>query len=421
MSNVPPPPAPTAELAPARGKSVLGVLALHDFRLLWIGFIIAHTGSWMQQVTANWLIWELTHSPMAIGVTGLCRSVPFILTSLYAGALADRMDRRLLLISTNALNALFPLVLGIVAALGHIEPWHIYVAAALSAVVDSFDLPARHALIPAIVPRAQLMSALSLTQSLRRATSLIGPSLGGLAVWAIGVSGSFYLNAAGFGAVVLAGVLMHARVPAPKQPDTNSLAMVREGLGYVARHQLLGTLIGVEALVTLCTSYQAILPVFADSILHVGPAGLGLLMSAPGIGAICASVGMVSRGQVAAKGRLLLISGALFGLALIAFAFSSYFPLSLLIMVALGFLDTMYGTVRGTIVQLAVTDRFRGRVMGLNSMTQRGLGPSGGFLTGSLANVIGAPAAVALLAAVATGITLWRSFSFPALRDYRDE
>jgi MFS family permease len=414
----PAPSTPPAAKPPADRPAALGALGQRDFRLLWLGLIVSNTGAWMQQVTASWLLWELTHSPLLLGVYGLCRSLPFIATSLYAGALADRVDRRLLLLIANAVNALFPLALGILAALGRVEPWHIYLAAALSAMVDSFDLPARQALIPALVPRAQLMAALGLVGSLRRATSLLGPSLGGVVVVWMGIAGAFFLNAASFGAVVLAAALMRTRPP--RAPASGSaLAMIGEGLVYVARHPLLGTLLGVEALVTLCTSYQGILPVFADAVLGVGPAGLGLLMSAPGLGAILGSAGLVSRGDVAAKGRFLLVTGGLFGLALLVFATSRVFVLSVAALVAVGLLDTVYGAVRNTIVQLAAAEQFRGRVVSLQTLTQRGLGPSGNFVTGSLATVVGAPAAVAILALVATGLVLWRGWRFPALREFR--
>ena len=217
----------------------------------------SRTGSWMQQVTQNWLLWELTHAPIALGVYGLCRSIPFVIVSLYAGALADRLDRRRLLLISNIINGLFPLALGLVVALGHVQPWHIYLAAALSAVADSFDAPARQALIPALVPRAELMGALSLMAGLRRATSLIGPSLGGLAVVALGTSGAFFVNALGFGVVALAVLLMRTRTPPQPGSARDDLALVREGVGYVVRHRLLGTLLGIEALVTLCTAYSA--------------------------------------------------------------------------------------------------------------------------------------------------------------------
>jgi MFS family permease len=388
--------------------------------LLWLGLVVANTGSWMQQVTQNWLLWELTHAPIALGVYGLCRSIPFVVVSLYAGALADRLDRRRLLLVSNAINALFPLCIGTVVALGHIQPWHIYLAAALSAVADSFDGPSRQALIPALVPRSQLMSALSLMAGLRRATSLVGPSLGGLAVLWIGTAGAFFLNAGGYCTVVLAVALMHTRTPPQPGSARDDLAMVRDGLRYVAHHPLLGTLLGIEALVTLCTSYYGIMPVFADAILGVGPGGLGLMMSAPGLGAVLGAIGLASHGEVEWKGRLFVVAGSLFGLSLVAFAASRTFVLTLVALAAAGLLDTVYGGVRNTIVQLAVAERFRGRVMALQMLTQRGLGPSGNFITGSLATVVGAPWAVASLALVATGLAIWRAICFPTLRDFRE-
>ncbi len=379
--------------------------------------VASQTGSWMQQVTQSWLLWDLTHAPIALGIYGLCRSLPYIAVSLYAGALADRLDRRQLIVVSNAINALFPLGVGLLVALGLIEPWHLYLAGALSAVVDSFDLPARQALIPALVPRAQLMGALALTSSVRRGTGLVGPALGGVMVMWIGPAGAFFVNALGFACVMLAALAMHAR-PMRAKATANALAMVREGLDYVVHHRLLGTLIGVEAIVTLCTSYQGMLPIFADTVLGVGPGGLGLLFSAPGLGALVGSVGVASQGDVHNKGRLLLVSGLLFGATLVCFAYSSVFVLSLVIMVAVGLLDAVYGAVRNTIVQLAVADRFRGRVMSLHSLTHRGLGPSGNFVTGSLAAVVGAPNAVALLAIVATVLVIWRGLAVPALRDF---
>src|SRR4051794_4884236 len=383
--------------------------------------VASQIGSWMQQVTQNWLLWELTHSPLALGVYGLCRSLPFIAMSLYAGALADRLDRRWLIVVSNAVNALPPLGIGILVATGRIEPWHIYLAAALSAVVDSFDLPARQALIPALVPRDQLMGALALTSSIRRATGLIGPSLGGVVVVVAGAASAFFLNGVGFLVVAGAALLMHARIAQPKAPTTSSLTMVREGLSYVMHHRLLGTMMGVEAFVTICNSYQAILPLFADDVLKVGPAGLGVLTSAPGLGAVLGSVGLMSRGDVYNKGRLMLISGALLGVAMIAFAWSQIFVFSLVALAAVGFFDVVYGAVRNTIVQLAAPDRFRGRVMSLHMLTNRGLGPGGNFVTGGLAAMMGAPAALTVLAVASVVLVVWRGLALPALRDFHEE
>jgi MFS family permease len=422
VSTLPPPPVAPETAAPPESRGArLGALQQRDFRLLWIGMVVSQTGSWMQQITQNWLLWELTHSPLMLGVYGLCRSVPFIACSLYAGALADRVDRRRLLILTNCVNAVFPIVVGALVALGLVEPWHIYLAACCSAVVDSFDLPARQALIPALVPREQLMGALALTSSIRRATGLIGPSLGGVVVVVVGAAGAFFLNGAGFLAVVAAAVLMNARIGRPTAAAAPAMTMVREGLSYVMHHRLLGTMMGVEAFVTICNSYQAILPLFADDVLKVGPAGLGLLMSAPGLGAVLGSVGLVSRGDVYNKGRLMLVSGALLGVAMICFAWSQLFWLSLIALAAVGFFDIVYGAVRNTIVQLAAPDRFRGRVMSLHTLTNRGLGPGGNFVTGGLAAVVGAPAALTVLAVASVVLVVWRGLALPALRDFHEE
>src|SRR5581483_11428012 len=153
----------------------------------------------------------------------------------------------------------------------------------------------------------------------------------------------------------------------------------------------------VETAVTLCTAYQSIMPVFADDVLGVGPGGLGLLMSAPGLGAVVGSFALVGRGDVRAKGRFLLVTGGLFGLSMIVFALSRDFLLSLAALVVVGCMDAVYGAMRNTIVQLASPEAFRGRVASVQTVAQRGLGPGGNFVTGSLAAVIGAPAAVAVL------------------------
>jgi MFS family permease len=414
-------PEPTRAATSTGSRGPWSVLRQRDFRLLCLGLLVSNTGTRVQQLAQNWLLWELTHSAWALGLYGLFRTVPFLVVSLYAGVLADRLDRRRLLVWSNSVSMVYPLALGTLVALGRVEPWHIYLMALLSATADSFDNPARQALIPTLVPRAQLMSALSLMNGLRRIATLVGPSLGGLIVLWLGTAGAFYVNGLSYGAVVLAALLMRAPLPSPSTASTRAWSMVREGLAYVRQHELLGTLLAVETVVTLCTSYQAIMPVFADDVLGVGPAGLGLLMSAPGLGAVLGSVALVSRGDVRAKGRWLLVSGGLFGMSLLAFALSRDFVLSLAALVVVGCMDAVYAAVRNTIVQLAAPEAFRGRVVSVQAIAQRGLSPSGNFVTGSLAAVIGAPLAVALLGGVTTALVLWRGVALPALRDYRDD
>ena len=414
-------PDPSDATPGARPLGPWSVLQLPDFRLLCAGLLVSNTGTRVQQLAQYWLLWELTHSPFALGLYGLARTVPFITVSLYAGVLADRVDRRRLLVWSNALGMVYPLLLGVIVALGEVQAWHLYLMAVLSATTDSFDNPARQALIPTLVPRWQLMSALSVMNGLRRIATLIGPSIGGLIILWLGTAGAFYVNGLSYGAVVLAAALMRAPLPTPGGTATRAWGMVREGLDYVRQHEILGTLLAVETVVTLCTAYQSIMPVFADEVLGVGPAGLGLLMTAPGLGAVLGSIVLVSRGDVAAKGRWLLVSGGLFGLSMLVFALSRDFMLSLAALVVVGCMDAVYAAVRNTIVQMAAPEGFRGRVVGVQTIAQRGLSPSGNFVTGSLAAVLGAPLAVALLGLVTTGLVIWRGLAMPALRDYRDD
>src|SRR5581483_5185582 len=416
-----PPPEPTDAPPAAQTRGPWSVLRQRDFRLLCAGLLISNTGTRIQQLAQYWLLWELTRSAWALGLYGLFRTVPFLGVSLYAGVLADRLDRRRLLAWSNGASMVFPLAIDALVAAGRAEPWHIYLMALCSATADSFDNPARQALIPTLVPRAQLMSALSLMNGLRRIATLVGPSLGGLIILWLGTAGAFYVNGLSYGAVVIAALLMRAPLPTAGGASTRAWSMVREGLAYVRQHEILGTLLAVETVVTLCTAYQSIMPVFADDVLGVGPAGLGLLMTAPGVGAVLGSIVLVSRGDVRAKGRWLLVSGGLFGLAMLAFALSRDFVLSLAALAVVGCMDAVYAAVRNTIVQLAAPEAFRGRVVSVQTIAQRGLSPSGSFVTGSLAAMIGAPLAVAVLGVVTTALVLWRGLALPALRDYRDD
>jgi hypothetical protein len=235
----------------------------------------------------------------------------------------------------------------------------------------------------------------------------------------MGAAGAFFLNGLSFAAVVLVAVLMQAQAAPAVVKQVSAVRMVVEGLEYVRADRLLATLLGLEIIITLCTSYTAILPVFADEIFGVGPAGLGLLMSAPGLGGLVGSLGLATRGDVAAKGRLMLISGTLYGVALIGFAAAPVFGIALVVLVVVGVLDTVYATVRNTIVQLAAAEDFRGRVISLNVLTQRGMGPAGNFVTGMLASAVGAPLAVGVLAGVATVVMAWRALGLRGLREYR--
>ena len=373
----------------------LGPLRYRNFRLLWTGWLLAATSSWIYQVVSMWLIFEMTDSPFMLGLKGIFTSVPFLIASLYGGALADRMDRRKILLIAETVMTFLAVIPGVLSAFNVIQVWHLYILGFLMATIGGLDGSARQALVPALVPRGELMRAIALTSAVRRSTALVGPMIGGLGISLLGVTGSYFVYALFHGAVLLALFLM--RTPA-METETQGISMTRsivEGFRAVLDTRILRGLLSIETVHTLFVTYQTLMPVFARDILNVGPTGLGLLYSGPGIGALIGSGLAITMGDVKRKGRLFAISAFFPPVVLILFAFSRWMPASMLLLILVGVFDIVGGAVRNTMLQLSTPDRLRGRVMSMNRMAHRGIGPLGGLQSGALASLVGAPWAVA--------------------------
>ncbi|HZT07495.1 MAG TPA: MFS transporter, partial [Chloroflexota bacterium] len=218
--------------APREGRA-FGALRHRDFALFWSGSFVSQAGNWMQQVAQSWLIYDMTRSPFLVGVGGLLSSLPFVVTSLYAGTVVDRVDRKKMLVWVQVASTLITMALAIDIAVGAVEVWHIYVASVLNALVGAFQIPAQQALLPYLVPRADLMTAISLNSILRRGSQIIGPSLGGISVATVGVANTYTLNALTF--VALGACLLAIRVtnPVERGSDSNALQAILEGFQYV--------------------------------------------------------------------------------------------------------------------------------------------------------------------------------------------
>jgi MFS family permease len=398
----------------------LGPLKYRDFRLLWTGWLLGAAGSWVHQIASQWLILELTNSPFLLGVSGIFMSVPFLITSLYGGALADRMDRRKLLVYAQAINTVLAVVPAILAALGLIQVWHIYVLSFLTWTVNALDAPARQAIVPGLVPRNELVRAIALTSVVRRSTALIGPMIGGVSIAAVGVAGAFFIHSAFSLAVLL--TLLFLRSPTTEQePRTTSMGRsILDGLRFVRDNALVGAMLTIEAMNTMFAIYSNLLPVFARDVLHVGPVGLGLLYTAPGVGALVASGALVALGDFRGKGRMFLVAACLKPAAMGLFALSPWMPLSLLMLTLVGFFDVVGGTVRHTMLQLMTRDRMRGRVMSMDMMVHRGLGPISGVPQGAAATLLGAPLTLAGGCALVILYVLAVATRMPALRRWQD-
>ena len=396
----------------------LAALRYREFRLFWTGLLVSNIGTWMQMTATNWLLYQLTGSPVLLGLNGIFRAVPAIGLGVISGTFADRYDRRKLMLCSEVASGLLALGLGVLDHSGRIEPWHIYMFTFLNASVGSFDGPARQALFPNLVPRAVLPNAVALNSLLWKGSALVGPFLAGVAISWMGTAGAFYANAATYAVVVCAILMM--RVPSMGHSKPRSLlSETTAGFSYIAsRPVVLGVMV-MEAVASVFGLNHTMLTIFASDVLRVGAHGFGLLQSARGLGAVIGSSFYIGIGQRPHQGKILFVSAILYGSGFALFGISQSFLLSLLLMGFVGATDTIWGASRGTILQMTTPDRFRGRVMGVFQLSNRGLHPLGQVQSGLIIPLIGAPAATVLGGLVVSAVTLITAFKVPAIPKFR--
>jgi len=387
-----------------------------NFRLLWTGLIVSNTGSWMQFVALGYLVDRLTQSPLYLGILATTQAIPRILFALLGGTVADRIDRRRLLFWTNLVLMGTAALLAALTLTGRIQIWHILVIAALNALVQSFDMPARHSLVPVLVGEHEVLTAISLNSVAYNGAGIFGPSIGGAVIAAIGEGGCFVVNTITYLAVLSALTLMAV----PRQESVGGVRFtedVREGLQLLRQHSQLVLFLGsVLALSFFGRPYVRMMPAFAREVLHVGATSLGFLQSAPGVGTIL-SVLLVGR-LSAARGKGSLLGGAMvvYGVLVAAFGMLRSFPLALLLLVAMGTMQTMAMASANALVQLTAPPHARGRVMGFYSMVA-----FGGFALGSLP-VGAAGDAIGIGAALSAGgviLILFALTLLPRLRRFQ--
>ena len=409
----------------SRGSFV--ALQHRNYRLIWIGLFVSFSGSMMQNAALLWHV-SLLVSPdrkgLALGMVGLVRVLPIMIFSMISGVVADAWDRRKLMLFTQIGATIVAAGLAILAFRGVTHVWPIYLLAALGSSVGAFDLPARGALVPTLVPREHLPNAISLNTIMFQTASVVGPSLGGILIANTGVGWVYVANAVSFAFVIVA-LLMMRDVPAhPKSEsgsrDDVSLHAAMEGLRFVFRSPLIRSTMLLDFFATFFSSATALLPIFAQDILHVGAKGYGWLYAAPAVGAMVMSgvlVTMVDR--IERRGLTLLWAIAGYGLATVVFGISRSFLLTFLCLMLTGATDTVSMVIRNIIRQLETPDRLRGRMMGVNMVFFQGGPQLGEFEAGAVANWLGAPFSVisgGIGCLIATG---WVAASTPALRRYR--
>jgi MFS family permease len=393
-----------------RNVGRLAAFRYRDFRLFWISLFVSNIGTWMQMTATNWLLYQLTNSPMQLGLNGVFRAVPSILLGLFSGTLADRYDRRWLLLWTQLVLAFLSFGLAALDQTGSIHAWQIYAFTFISASVGSFDGPARQALFPALVPRAVLPNAVALNSLLWKGAALLGPTLGGVAISLMGTSGAFYANGASFLVVVIALLLM--RTPSPiGEKRRDFFYETREGFRYIVSQPIILGLTVMEAASSVFGLDHAMLTILASDVFRVGAHGFGFLQSSRGLGAVIGSSFFIGMGHRPAQGKILFVSAILYGLGFAVFGLAPSFTFALVLLAFVGATDTVWAAARGTILQMLTPERFRGRVMGVFQLSNRGLHPLGQTETGLVVPLIGAREATFLggvLISVMTLITAWR-------------
>ena len=381
------------------------VLAEKNFALFWASLLVSSIGSQLTTVAVAWQVYEMTDSAAQLGLTGLFRAVPLIAFAFTGGWLADRVERRRLLIAAQALGLVLSLALGFLTDAGRVQVWHIYAILFAESALMSFDNPTRYALIPSLVKPAHLTTGFALSVTLRQSAFLAGPFIAGAIIAFGGVVWCYYLDAASFLAAIVCLRLLKIRV-APAPSRERGLKSMMQGLAFILKNPIVLALLVMDASVNFFGAYRGLMPIFARDILGVGPTGLGALLGAPAFGALAGSGVAMMMGDPKRKTRLIVAVTLLYAAALVAFALSGSFMLSLAICFALGVLDAVGETLRMTVIQLATPDELRGRVQAVAFVFLIGGPFLGQAEVGLVAALLGAPGAVVLGGVVATAIVV---------------
>ena len=389
-----------------------------DFCVFWTGSFLSSMGTQFTTVAMAWQIYELTNSPMQIGLLGLARALPQIFLLLVGGLLADAMDRRKLMMCTQTGLFCVSTTLAVLSFLGRASPHMLYGATALLAIFTSLEQPSRQSMIPNLVPRGNLAQALALQGTQRYVPIIAGPSIAGVVLAFSGPGTCYAVDACSWIAMLGALRLLRTKIPEGGGWKAVSLDSLRQGFRFVWSHGVIFPLMLLDFSATFFGNARGLFPIFARDILFVGPKGLGLLYAARAVGSLLAAIGMALWGPVKRGGRWIFLGIGIYGLATIGFAHSQIFWFSVLMLMLTGTGDTISSILRSTINQLSTPDELRGRMSSINSVFTSNGPQLGQFESGLVAAWLGAQAS-ALTGGVATLIILIIvAATFPMVRHF---
>ena len=400
---------------PARryGFGSLGALTHRNFRLFFLGQGISLVGTWMQNVGEGWLILTLTNSPFYVGLTSALSSVGVLLFSLYAGVIADRVDKRRVIIFMQIAFMVEALTVSILIWTHVIAVWQVLVLATTLGIASAFDIPMRQAFVIEMVGKEDLMNAIALNSSLFNGARVIGPAIAGFLIGAVGIAWCYFFNGLSYIAVIAGLLLMRLAYNPRRTKTTSAWTGFREVLEYLRSDRRLRVLMMLTAILSVFGfPYISMMPVFDRDVLHRGATEYGALTSSIGIGAVIGALGVALYSKrIRSKGRLMVFGGTAFGILLILFSAARALPLAMALLVLTGCAMIVNNSLTNTMIQTSAPDHLRGRVMGFYSFVFVGMAPFGAFLFGLASEHIGVPTALRIggaVVALAVVVAGWR-------------
>jgi MFS family permease len=410
---------PDAERAATGLAFMLRALDHRNYRLFFIGQSISLIGTWMTQIAISWLIYRLTNSALLLGVVGFVGQIPSFLFAPVAGVMVDRWNRHRLLVATQALAMAQSLALAALTLTGAVKIWHVIALSAFQGMINVFDMPARQAFVVEMVEKHEdLSNAIALNSLMVNAARLLGPSLAGVIIAAVGEAWCFMLDGVSYLAVIASLLLMKLpRAVAERIEEENLFRQFREGWNYIVGFRPIRNMLLLLALTSLVgMPYTVLMPIFASDILGGGPYTFGWLMAASGVGALMGALFLAARKTVLGLGKFIPAMAGVFGAGLIAFSFSRalWLSLSLRVVTGLGFMAQM--AVSNTLLQTIVEEDKRGRVMSYYTAAVMGTMPFGSLLAGAMGAGIGAPHTLLISGICCIAGALWFAKTLPSLR-----
>ncbi|HTZ58880.1 MAG TPA: MFS transporter [Acidobacteriaceae bacterium] len=390
-----------------------------NFRLFFSGQSISLIGTWMTRIATSWLVYRLTGSALLLGTVGFVGQVPTFLLAPFAGVWVDRLNRRNVLLWTQALAALQSLLLAGLTLSKRITIGEVLLLSAFQGLINAFDMPGRQAfMVQMVEDRRDLGNAIAINSSMVNMARLVGPSIAGLIIAARGEGDCFLIDGLSYFAVIASLIMMRVKPLSAGKAAASMLVQLREGWAYVSGFMPVRTILMLFALTSLMgMPYVVLMPIFAAQVLHGGAHTLGWLMGASGVGALISALSLAVRKTVLGLGRMIPIAAGSFGAGLVLFGLSHVMWLSLLMMLFTGFGMMQGMAASNTIIQTVVPEDRRGRVMSYYTMAFVGMAPFGSLLAGGLAHKLGAPHTVMITGSVVILGAIWFATRLPAIRN----